>query len=67
MTREEYLKMEKEAQEQFEKMSSDEKEAFLAAQKRHARKVSDEIITSHEMRNREEQKGESDEESSSSK
>lgn len=39
MTREEYLKLEKEAQEKFEKMTPEEKELFLAARKRHQRKV----------------------------
>lgn len=58
MTREEYLKMEKEAQEKFEKMTPDEKEAFLAAKRRHSRKVRDEIITSHVIRER--KKSESD-------
>ncbi|CAA0175380.1 hypothetical protein ACE1MK_08725 [Tenacibaculum maritimum] len=44
MTREEYLKLEKEAQEKFEKMTPEEKESFLAARKRHQRKVRVEML-----------------------
>ena len=44
MTREDYLKMEKEAQEKFKKMTPEEKEAFLAARKRHKRKARVEML-----------------------
>lgn len=57
MNRDEYLKRSKEAEERFKKMSPEEQEALLAAQRRHFRKVRDEIITSNRISERKEKEG----------
>lgn len=63
MTIEELLKLQKELKEKLEKMSPEEREAFLNAARRHSGKVRDELITSHEIQKKREEEEEKNKDS----